>query len=44
MWPTPNDAAAARTALVTFFAQHLKPCRIALASTVAISAWAQQRH
>ena len=25
MWPTPNDAAAARTAVVAFFAEHLKP-------------------
>ena len=25
MWPTPNDAAAARTAVVTFFAERLKP-------------------
>jgi dienelactone hydrolase len=25
MWPTPNDAAEARNAVVTFFAEHLKP-------------------
>jgi len=25
MWPTPNDAAAARTALVAFFVEQLKP-------------------
>jgi hypothetical protein len=25
MWPTPNDAAAARTALVAFFQEYLKP-------------------